>query len=141
MDEDGFAVKGTGGGITGVAGKDGLGKGGVGGGSGSREVVVDERGEHLLVADVWLKVFVGSRTRVVDTADEFHAVSSGSGGKVRVLEKQFGIERGCSHLLAMEGLGIRPMFGFVLITIGGLVDPEEFALGDVLFLAENLAGC
>ena len=32
------------------------------------------------------------------------------------------------------------MFGFVLITIGGLVEPEEFALGDVLFLAENLAG-
>ena len=116
MGEDGFAVKGTGDGITGVAGKYGLGKGGfgswfwrgggVGGGSGSREVVVDERGEHLLVAEVWLKVFVGSRTRVVGTADEFHAVSSGSGGKVRVLKKQFGIERGCSHLLAMEGLGI-----------------------------------
>ena len=109
-----------GGGITGIAGKDGLGKGGfgsglgswfgrggcVGGGSGSREVVVDERGEHLLVAEVGLEFLVGSRTRVVGTAEEFQAVGSGSGGKVRVLEKQFGIERGGAHLLAVEILGI-----------------------------------
>ena len=87
--------------ITGIAGKDGLGKGGVGsgvgggfvrgggvgGGSGSREVVVDKGSEHLLVAEEGLEFLVGSRTRVVGTAEKFQAVGSGSGGKIRVLKK------------------------------------------------------
>lgn len=56
------------------------------------------------------------------------------------MEQQFGIERSGSHLLAVERLGIRPVVGLVLVAIGGLVDAEEFALGDVRLLAEDLAG-
>lgn len=101
---------------------------------------VEERGEHLLVAEIGFEVFVGSGMRVVGSADERQAVCRGLGGKVRVLEQQFGIERGGSHLLAMERLGIRPVVGLVPVTIGGFVDAEEFALGDVRLLAEDLAG-
>ena len=78
--------------------------------------------------------------RVAGTTDEIETVCRGLGGKVRILEKQFGIERGGSHLLAMECLGIGPVVGFVLVAISGLVDAEEFALGDVRLLAEDLAG-
>lgn len=78
--------------------------------------------------------------RVAGTTDERQAVSCGLGGKVRVLEKQFGIERGSANLLAVERLGIGPVVGLVPVTIGGFVDAEEFALGDVRLLAEDLAG-
>lgn len=101
---------------------------------------VEERGEHLLVAEIGFEVFVGSGMRVAGSTDERQAVCRGLGGKVRGLEKQFGIERGGSHLLAMERLGIRPVVGLVPVTIGGLVDAEEFTLGDVRLLAEDLAG-
>ena len=63
----------------------------------------------------------------------------GEDGKVRVLEEQFGIERRCAHLPAVQSLGIGPVVGLVLVIIGGLVETKEFALGDVLLLAENLA--
>ena len=85
-------------------------------------------------------LFVGGGVRVAGTTDERQAVCRGLGSKVRVLEKQFGIERGGSHLLAVERLGIRPVVGLVLVAIGGLEDAEEFALGDVRLLAEDLAG-
>ena len=78
--------------------------------------------------------------RVVGTTDERQAVSCGLGSKVRVLQEEFGIERGGSHLLAMERLGIGPVVGLVPVAIGGFVDAEEFALGDVRLLAEDLAG-
>ena len=136
-------VKSVGRGITGIACKQGRGEGGVGGGvigKVGREAGVDEGGEHLLVAEIRTEVFVGSGMGVVGTTDERQAVSSGLGGKVWILEKQFGIERGGSHLLAMERLGVRPVVGLVLVAISGLVDAEEFALGDVRLLAEDLAG-
>ena len=143
MDEDGFAVESVGGGVTGIASKQGRGEGGVGGGIGGesgRETGVDEGGEHLLVAEIRTEVFVGGRVRVVGTTDERQAVCRGLGGKVRVLQEEFGIERSGSHLLAMERLGIRPVVGLVLVAISGFVDAEEFALGDVRLLAEDLAG-
>ena len=159
MGEDGGTVKEAGGGITGIASKQGRGEGGggrgiggrVGGGDGGgdggsiggesgRETGVDEGGEHLLVAEIRTEVFVGGRVRVASSTDERQAVCCGLGGKVRILEQQFGIERGGSHLLAMERLGVRPVVGFVLVAISRLVDAEEFALGDVRLLAEDLAG-
>ena len=143
MDEDGFAVESVGGGVTGIASKQGRGEGGVGGGIGGesgRETGVDEGGEHLLVAEIRTEVFVGGRVRVVGTTDERQAVCRGLGGKVRVLQEEFGIERSGSHFLAMERLGIRPVVGLVLVAISGFVDAEEFALGDVRLLAEDLAG-
>ena len=159
MGEDGFAVEDMGGGVTGIASKQGRGEGGVGGGIGGRvgwgvgwgvgggrggesggEAGVEEGGEHLLVAEVRTEMFVGGRVWVAGTTDERQTVCRGLGGKVRVLQKQFGIERGGSHLLTMERLGIGPMVGFVPVTIGGFVNAEEFALGDVRLLAEDLAG-
>ena len=164
MGEDGFAVESVGRGITGIASKQGRGEGGVGGGIGGRvgwgvgggsiggrvswgvggesgrKTGVEEGGEHLLVAEIRTEVFVGGRVRVASSTDERQAVCCGLGGKVRILEQQFGIERGGSHLLAMERLGARPVVGFVLVAISRLVDAEEFALGDVRLLAEDLAG-
>ena len=143
MGEDGFAVESVGGGVTGIASKQGRGEGGVGGGIGGesgRETGVDEGGEHLLVAEIRTEVFVGGRVRVAGTTDERYAVCCGLGGKVRVLQEEFGIERSGSHFFFFFCLGIRPVVGLVLITIGGFVDAEEFALGDVRLLAEDLAG-
>lgn len=139
LGEDGGTVEEAGGGVTGIVGKQGRSEGGVGGESGG-EAGVDEGGEHLLVAEVRTEMFVGGRVRVAGSTDERQAVCCGLGGKVRILEQQFGIERGGSHLLAMERLGVRPVVGFVLVAISGLVDAEEFALGDVRLLAEDLAG-
>ena len=151
MDEDGWTIEEAGGGVTGIASKQGRGEGGVGGsiggrvgwgvgGESGRETGVDEGGEHLLVAEIRTEAFVGDRVRVAGSTDERQAVCCGLGGKVRILEQHFGIERGGSHLLAMERLGVRPVVGFVLVAISGLVDAEEFALGDVRLLAEDLAG-
>ena len=39
----------------------------------------------------------------------------------------------------MERLGIAPVVWFVLVAVGGFIDAEEFALGDIGLLAENLA--
>lgn len=89
MDEDGGTVEEAGGGVTGIASKQGRGEGGVSGSIGGRvgwgvgggrggesggEAGVDEGGEHLLVAEIRTEVFVGSGARVAGTTDERQAV-------------------------------------------------------------------
>ena len=103
------------------------------------EAVVNEGREHLLIAEVGFELFVGSRAWVCQAAEEVKAKRGGLCSEIRVLQQEFGIKRSRSHLLTMERLGIAPVFGLVLITIGGFVDAEEFALGDFGLLTENLA--
>ena len=88
------------------------------------EAVVNERSEHLLITEVGFEVFVGCRARIRCTTEKVKAVCGGLCGKIRVLQKQLGVERSRSHLLAMERLRIAPVVGLVLVTIGGFVDAE-----------------
>lgn len=89
MGEDGWTIEEAGGGVTGIASKQGRSECGVSGGIGGRvdwgvgggrggesggEAGVDEGGEHLLVAEIRTEVFVGGRVRVVGTTDERQAV-------------------------------------------------------------------
>ena len=102
-------------------------------------MVVNEGCEHLLITQIRLDMLVGCGAWVCYTTEEVKAVGGGLCSEIRILQQEFGIERSRSHLSAMECLGIAPVVGFVLITIGGFVDAEEFALGNFGLLAENLA--
>ena len=132
--EDSGAFEVTAGAKAGIAVKDEGGEGIVCG-----DAVVNEGREHLLIAEVRFELFVGSRMWVHGSTIDVEAVCGGLCGKIRVLQQEFGIERSRSHLLTMGSLGIGPVVGLVLVTIGRIVDAEKTTLGDFGLLAENLA--
>ena len=144
--EDSGAFEVTAAAIAGIAVEDEGGRecsgGGIGGGGGRvvrGEAVVNEGCEHLLITQIGLEMFIGCGAWVCYTTEKVKAKCGGLCGKIRVLQQEFGIERSRSHLLAMERLGIAPVVGLVLVAVGGFVDAEEFALGDLGLLAKNLA--